>query len=98
MEHIIDKLNKLDDQDTKRPWRNWSLEEMKQLLEIYFIISKNEAHIFQLIYSNHGCDSWEDIFRDYDKRYLEDKATGVKIAIDELSNEIASMQHKIHSK
>ncbi len=39
MEHIIDKLNKLDDQDTKRPWRNWSLEEMKQLLEIYFIIS-----------------------------------------------------------
>lgn len=37
-----------------------------------------------VIYNYHGCDSWEDIFRDYDPIYLKDKATGVEIAIKEL--------------
>ena len=40
-----------------------------------------------LINKYHGCDSWEDIFRDYDKNYLRDKADGVEIAIESL-NEI----------
>ena len=81
MENIIDKLNKIEDNNSLN---NWTLEEKKKLLDIYFIISKKEAHIFNLIYNYHGCDSWEDIFRDYDSKYLEDKTIGVKIAIDEI--------------
>lgn len=57
--------------------------KQKKLLDIYFTISKTEHHIFNLIYSYHGCDSWEDIFRDYDKNYLKDKTRGLEIAIKE---------------
>lgn len=83
MENLIEKLN-----NDKTPFNNWSLEEIKQLLEIYFIISKKESHIFNLIYSYHGCDSWEDIFRDYNIKLLEDKADGVEIAINEVIKQI----------
>ena len=85
MENIIDKLTKIEDNNS---CENWTLEEQKQLLDIYFIISKKETHIFDLIYKYHGCDSWEDIFRDYDSTYLEDKTTGVEIAINEIVEEI----------
>lgn len=81
MENIIDKLNKIEDNNSLN---NWTLEEKKKLLDIYFIISKKESHIFDLIYNYHGCDSWEDIFRDYKNNYLEDKTIGVEIAIDEI--------------
>ena len=81
MENIIDKLTKIEDNNS---CDNWTLEEKKKLLDIYFIISKKEAHIFNLIYNYHGCDSWEDIFRDYKSKYLEDKTIGVEIAIDEI--------------
>ena len=89
MENIIDKLTKIED---KTSWKNWSLEEKKQILDIYFIISKKETHIFDLIYDYHGCDSWEDIFRDYDSNYLEDKTNGVEIAINEIVKEIKSSE------
>lgn len=82
METIIDKLNQIEDINPR--WNNWSLEEKKKLLDLYLIISKKETHIFNLIYSYHGCDSWEDIFRNYNVNYLEDKKTGVEIAIDEI--------------
>jgi len=85
MENIIDKLTKIEDNNS---CENWTLEEKKQLLDIYFIISKKETHIFDLIYKYHGCDSWEDIFRDYDSKYLEDKTTGVEIAINEIVEKI----------
>ena len=76
--NIIEKLKNDDSFET------WTLDEKKQLLEIYYIISTKEDIIFDLIYSYHGCDSWEDIFRDYDVNYLKDKASGVEIAIDEI--------------
>lgn len=88
-ENIIDKLTKIED---KTSWKNWSLEEKKNLLDIYFIISKKETHIFDLIYNYHGCDSWEDIFRDYDSKYLEDKIIGVEIAINEIVEKIKSQK------
>ena len=88
-ENIIDKLTKIED---KTSWKNWSLEEKKNLLDIYFIISKKETHIFDLIYNYHGCDSWEDIFRDYDSKYLEDKTIGVEIAINEIVEKIKSQK------
>ena len=88
-EVIIEKLNKMPAEcDTKYVWADWSLEELHKLLSIYLIISKNEAHIFDLIYENHGCDSWEEIFRDYDATYLEDKAIGVEIAIETIAEEM----------
>lgn len=86
MELLVEKLNQI--KDNKKNFDNWSLEEQKQLLDIYFIISKKEASIFKLIYNYHGCDSWEDIFRDYDIKYLEDKAVGVEIAIKEITEQI----------
>jgi hypothetical protein len=84
MDKIIDKLKKVENDNLY----NWSLEEKKQLLDIYFIISKKESHIFDLIYRYHGCDSWEDIFRDYNINYLNDKTLGVEIAINEINKEI----------
>tara|TARA_B110000971_G_C20014288_1_gene503129 strand:+ start:596 stop:850 length:255 start_codon:yes stop_codon:yes gene_type:complete len=84
MENITDKLNQVDDNDL--PWSNWSLEEVKKLLDIYLIISKKETHIFDLIYSYRGGDNWEDIFRDYDTIYFENKATGVETAISKRTN------------
>ena len=85
MENIIDKLTKIEDNNS---CENWTLDEKKQLLDIYFIMSKKETHIFDLIYKYHSCDSWEDIFRDYDSKYLEDKTTGVKNAINEIVEKI----------
>jgi hypothetical protein len=92
MEVLLEKLNKIN--NTKDIFDNWTLEEQKQLLEIYFIISKKETNIFKLIYSYHGEDSWEDIFRDYDIKYLEDKADGVEIAIKVLAEEINRKKQK----
>jgi hypothetical protein len=63
MEILIEKIDKI--KDNKNPFDDWSLVEIKQLLDLYFIISKKENHIFNLIYRFHGCDSWENIFRDY---------------------------------
>jgi hypothetical protein len=82
MEQIIEKLDKLE--YGKKAWKNWSKEEIKLLLNMYWVISKKEASIFELIYQYHGGDSWEDIFRDYNEVYLDDKAVGVKEALDNL--------------
>jgi hypothetical protein len=79
MESIIEKLKM-----TNSDWLNWSLEEKKQLLELYLLISKKEHYIFKLIYDNHDCDSWEDIFRDFSMNYLDDKLSGVRVALDNL--------------
>lgn len=87
METIIEKLARMDDETNILD--HWSLEEKKQLLEIYLIISKKESQIFDLIYRYHGCDSWEDIFRDYNITDLNDKARGVKIAIAAINERIA---------
>ncbi len=86
MENLIEKLDKM--KDNKNPFNDWSLDEIKQLLNSYFIISKKENHIFNLIYRFHGCDSWEDLFRDYNIKYLEDKADGVEIAINVVMEQI----------
>jgi len=90
MENLIEKLDKID----TNGFKNWSLNEIKQLLDIYFIISKKENHIFNLIYSYHGCDSWEDIFRDYNIKYFEIKAEGVEISINEVMEKIAREKQK----
>jgi hypothetical protein len=82
MKKIINKLN------NSKSLENWTLEEKKQLLEIYYIVSKKESKIFDLIYSYHPCDSWEDIFRDYNINDLRDKKIGVKIAIDGIKEQM----------
>jgi len=96
MENLIEKLDNITDNitDNKKPFNSWSLVEIKQLLDIYFIISKKESHIFRLIYSYHGCDSWKDIFRDYNTIYLKDKADGIEIAIKELIEQIDKEKQK----
>lgn len=69
-------------------WCNFTNTEIINLLQMYLIFVKREANIYDLIYSSHGCDSWEDIFRDYDTRLLKDKAFGIQITIDELRKTI----------
>lgn len=97
MEKIIEKLKQIDDNDnndnTTKVWDNWNLEEKKQLLDIYLVMSQKETNIFNLIYKYHGCDSWEDIFRDYNVNYLKDKAVGVEIAIEAIISEIEENQN-----
>lgn len=88
MDIIINKLKETNKYD------NWTLEEKKRLLELYLIISKKESSIFDLIYSYHGCDTWEDIFRDYDKNYIKDKKYGVKIAIKEINDRIKNEKNE----
>jgi hypothetical protein len=87
MENIIKKLAKQNDYDTE-PWENWSLEELHKLLELYLIICKKEANLFELVYSYQDTDFLEDIFRDYDERYLREKADGVDIAVKNIIKEI----------
>jgi hypothetical protein len=77
MENIIEKL----DQE-KNNFDNWNIKEIQKLLDIYLIISKKEDLIFNLIYRFHGCDSWEDVFRDYNVNYLRDKVSGIEVAIN----------------
>lgn len=83
MERIIDKLNKMENSSTC--WNDWSVDDKKQLLNIYYSICKKEHCLFDLIYRYHYCDSWEDIFCDYDEQLLVDKATGVKVAINNIN-------------
>lgn len=84
MESIIEKLSKIE--YSKNPWKNWTSEEIKKILEVYLIIAKNEEYIYDLIYNIHGCDSWEDIFRDYNYRYFEDKVSGIQEAVNILNH------------
>ena len=77
MENIIEKL----DQE-KNNFDNWNIKEIQKLLDIYLIISRKEDIIFNLIYRYHGCDSWEDVFRDYNVNYLRDKVSGIEVAIN----------------
>lgn len=79
---VIEKLKEIHD---KYDLNNWSLKEKQQLFKIYFIISEKEDYIFNLIYYYHPCDSWEDIFRDYDQTYLKNKTKCVKIAINKIN-------------
>ena len=37
-----------------------------------------------MIYNNQGCDSFEDIFRDFNMVDVNDKILGVQLAIDSL--------------
>jgi len=87
MDLILEKLTNLEE-DTNNVWKGWTLQEKKQLLDIYYIFSKKERHIYDLIYSFHGCDSWEDIFRDYSRSLLTDKAEGVESAIEAIKCEL----------
>ena len=84
MESILEKLKNINE-NANNVWSGWTLNEKKQVLEIYYQLSKKESHIYDLIYSYHGCDSWEDIFRDYSRSLLRDKAEGVEIAIEAIA-------------
>jgi hypothetical protein len=79
-----DILKKLDNQNCTKGiiWDNdWTKEEQKQLLKIYYLITKNETKLFDLVYTYHECDSYEDIFRDYNYADIIDKKNGVRTAL-----------------
>jgi hypothetical protein len=90
METIIKKLNDLE--YNKNMSKKWSLKEIKQLLEIYFIIYKNESYIFDLIYEYHDTNSYESIFLNYQDNYLLDKASGVEEALNNINEKIKTKE------
>lgn len=62
-------------------YKNENEQELFTLRKFLFKVN-NEINTSELVYSYHGCDSWEDIFRD-NVPELEEKARGIQIAIDE---------------
>jgi hypothetical protein len=87
---VINKLDNVNNVD----WSTWDKEERRTLLRLYHIITKKEARINDLVYRHHGCDSWEDIFRDYDEQLLHDKAQGVEVALERFDEFYASPSHQ----
>ena len=85
---LLTKLNntKRFELNKNEQWSGWTLEEQLNLLQIYLLISKHETKLMDLVYEYHDCDSWEDIFRDYDVFTLRDKEHGIKIALDNMMN------------
>ena len=69
-------------------WNEWSLEEQKHMLQMYLLIVKNEPNLMDLVYGNHECDSYEDIFRDYDTFELREKSRGIQISIDVMNKKM----------
>ena len=65
----------------ENPYDLLSCEQQLELLKKELEKVKHEIHISKLIYSNHGCDSYEDLFRDNVPRLIE-KMEGIQIAID----------------
>jgi len=62
-------------------YKNENEQELFTFRNFLFKVN-NEINTSELVYSYHGCDSWEDIFRD-NVPELEEKARGIQIAIDE---------------
>ena len=60
-------------------------EEQIELLKKELSKIEHEINISKLIYSFHGCDSYEDLFRDNVPRLIE-KMEGIQIAIDTFNN------------
>lgn len=60
-----------------------SYDEQLEVLNKELIRVKNEIGISELIYSNHGCDSYEDLFRD-NIPLLKQKCDGILYAIEGL--------------
>lgn len=83
--NILDKLRNFQD---KNDWRNWTLEEQKEMLEIYYLICEKESYLFRLICNNNADSSWDDILLDYDSKYLDDKTTAVRDALDMINKRI----------
>jgi len=86
----MDIIEKLENSETLD---KWTYEEEQKILRVYLAICKKEAHIFKLIWENHECDSWEDIFRDYDEKYFENKVSGIEVAIDNLNTYIQNKKN-----
>ena len=82
---LLEKLNVIDDHHMI-DWNTWNKDEQIKMLKIYLKIVKREADLYDLIWKNHGCDSWEDIFCDYNQNELSEKAYGVKASINTLEN------------
>ena len=87
MENIIEKVKDLNS-NYENAFNDWNLQEKQQLLDLYLILSKKEAYIFDLIYRLHECEGWEKIFRCCNIKYLEAKSDGVEIAIERIMEQI----------
>lgn len=81
---MTDAVTILEKLRTSNCWDFWTPMEKKALLEIYYTICKKETNLLSLVFHYHPCDSYEDIFRDFDISYLKDKTRGVQVALNEL--------------
>jgi hypothetical protein len=69
----------------RNPYGLLSSQQQLELLKKELERVKHEINISKLIYSCHGCDSYEDLFRDNIPR-LTEKMDGIQIAIDTYNN------------
>jgi len=58
-----------------------SKADQRRLLEDEYIKTQHEIDINELIYHNHGCDSWEDVFRDKIPQ-LKERCYGIRVALE----------------
>ena len=58
-------------------------ETTLKILEDEMVRVQNEIEVNELIYSLHGCDSWQDMFKD-NVPELEERCRGIQVAIDEI--------------
>ena len=68
-----------------------SYDEQLELLKKELNKIEHEIKISQLIYSYHGCDSYEDLFRD-NIPLLKEKYDGILYAIEELQNQYKNIK------
>lgn len=68
--------------------KHFSMHEKKILLEMYYIITKKESLLCNLVYAYHDCDSYESLFRDFDEYILEDKSNGIDIALKKIKQKL----------
>lgn len=82
METIIKKLSSTE--NSKKMWDNWSLKDIRQLLEVYLIFVRKEQRILDLVCMNRE----DDAFQECDDRFFHEKIVSIEETLDILMAEI----------
>jgi hypothetical protein len=96
MDALLGKLQNAREKSIN--WSNWTPEEQLSLLKLYSVFVKRESDLYQLIYSSHGCDTFEGIFRDYDEVDLRDKLVGINITTKIMKQKIRNARRKLKKR
>jgi hypothetical protein len=96
MDELLGKLQNAREESID--WSNWTPEEQLGLLKLYSVFVARESDMYNLIYSSHGCDTFEGIFRDYDEVDLQDKLRGLNITMKNMKEKITEARRNPRSR